>query len=190
MAVVESTDLPHLGGNMDHNDLETFTTTVWDYVIDKFKIKSALDLGSGYGFSSQYFFDKSVATVAVDGLEQNVYNAVYPTVLHDLTKGPFCTQVDLVHCQEVVEHIEEKYLDNLLKSMACGKYILMTNALPGQLGYHHVNLQNTEYWIEHLKTYGFEFMEAESMYIRGLAKANMNPYMAKTGSLFINQKTL
>ena len=31
---------------------------------------------------------------------------------HDLTKGPVVARVDLVHCQEVVEHIEERYLDN------------------------------------------------------------------------------
>jgi hypothetical protein len=32
------------------------------------------------------------------------------------------TRVDLVHCHELVEHIEETFLDNVLASPMCGKY--------------------------------------------------------------------
>jgi len=184
--VTDDTKL-HLGGNYNVNDPETFTTTVWDYVIQKFNIASVLDLGSAYGYSSQYFHEKGLITLAVDGLEQNVINAVYPTLLQDLTNGPVSTRVDLVHCQEMVEHIDEQYLDHLLDSLACGQYILMTNALPGQGGYHHVNEQPTEYWIDHLTQRGFEYLETESLHIRDLADQNKNPYMAKTGSLFCRQ---
>jgi hypothetical protein len=51
---------------------------------------------------------------AVDGLVDSAGSAAYPTLAHDITKGPVCTRVDLVYCHEVVEHIEELYLDNLL----------------------------------------------------------------------------
>jgi hypothetical protein len=188
MKLVTDEVLSHLGGNYDENDPATFTNTVWDFVIDKFSIKSILDLGSGYGYASQYFSNKGILTIAVDGLQYNVENSVYPTILHDLTAGPIGFLVDLVHCQEVVEHIEEKYLDNLLQSLTCGQYLLMTNALPKQDGYHHVNCQEIEYWTEHLNKYHFELLEDDSAHIRNLGKNNNNPYMAQTGCLYIKSK--
>src|SRR6476469_8966838 len=62
----------------------------------------------------------------------NVEVSLYPALQHDLTKGPVFTRVDLVRCQEVVEHIEERYLGNLPESFATGKYVPMTHAQPGQ----------------------------------------------------------
>ena len=82
---------------------------------------------------------------------------------------PNRARVDLVHCQEVVEHIEERYLDNLLESMCAGRFILMTNALPGQGGHHHVNEQPTEYWIHHLAERGCQVMVEDTKRVRKLA---------------------
>ena len=59
--------------------------------------------------------------IAVEGFRDSVEVAHYPDIQHDLTAGAVFTHVDLVHCQEVVEHIEEKYLGNLLDSFASGK---------------------------------------------------------------------
>jgi hypothetical protein len=146
-----------------------------------------LDLGCGLGYSSQYFKRKGLDVLAVDGMIENVNNSIYPSLLCDLTKDRVTTRVDLVHCQEVVEHIEEKYLDNLLSSLACGKFILMTNALPGQGGYHHVNEKPTEYWIEHLKRYNCEYMVEDSARIRRIAEQEGAVWMARTGSIFANR---
>ena len=141
---------PHLGGNIMEGDPQTYSPSVWDYTINRFGIESVLDLGSGVGNAAQYFFRRGLKVVAVDGLAHNVEKAIFPTMLHDITQGPINTRVDLVHCQEVVEHIEEDYLESLLDCLTVGKFILMTHALPGQGGHHHVNLQPPEYWIEHL----------------------------------------
>ena len=183
---VVSTDEPHLGGNIRFGDPETYSPRVWDYVVDRFGVRSVMDLGSGSGNAAYYFHRKGLAVVAVDGLKENIASAIYPTVLCDLTKEPVIAQVDLVHCQEVVEHIEERYLDNLLASLMCGKYILMTNALPGQGGHHHVNLQPTEYWINHLVQRGCQLLALDSNRIRALAQADGAPYLAATGTLFAN----
>jgi len=83
---------------------------------------------------------------------------VIPISLHDLRNGPFITSVDLVLCCEVVEHIEEAYLDNVLRTLANGRVIAMTHAFPGQEGYHHVNCQSPDYWIEKLRLHGYEFL--------------------------------
>jgi hypothetical protein len=177
----------HLGGNILQGDPFTFSPSVWDYTINRFGIESVMDLGSGSGLASSYFFRKGLKVLAVDGLRLNVERSIFPALMHDLTTGPVTTRVDLVHCQEVVEHIEEKYLDNLLGSLLTGRYILMTNALPGQVGHHHVNLQPTEYWIDHLARRGCHLMVEDSQRIRNLAATDGAIYLAQTGLLLFNE---
>lgn len=184
--MVTSDEAAHLGGNIRFGDPDTFAPKAWDYLIERLGVSSVMDLGSGLGHASRYFHRRGVQVVAVDGLIENVRDAIYPTILHDLTTGPVTTRVDLVHCQEVVEHIEERYLDHLLDSLLCGKYILMTNALPGQGGHHHVNLQPTEYWIGHLERRGCHVLVDDSNRIRGFAEQDGAKYLHATGVLYAN----
>ncbi len=179
---------PHLGGNIHYGDPSTFCPQVWDYIIQRFAIKSVLDLGSGEGYSAAYFHSKGLITIATDGLLQNYQNSVYPTVLFDLTKGAFVCNVDLVHCQEVVEHIEEIYIENLLLSLTCGKILLMTHALPGQGGYHHVNEQPYEYWAQKLAEKGFELFVEETNHIRKISSLAGYPFFARSGLLFVKKR--
>lgn len=176
----------HLGGNVRQGDPFTHSPSVWDYLIDRFALRSVLDLGSGRGFAASYFHKAGMQVIAVDGLEENVHNAIYPTLRCDLSETHVSCKVDLVHCQEVVEHIEEKYLDNLLRSMACGKFIVMTHAVPGQGGHHHVNEQPTEYWITHLRRYGYDVLVEDSNRVRQLAVKDGATYLAQTGLVLAN----
>jgi SAM-dependent methyltransferase len=178
---------PHLGGNIIEGDPLTFSPNVWNYVIERFAIESVLDLGSGLGYSSDYFFKKGLKVVAIDGMAENIECALYPTVQFDLTKGVINCKVHLVHCHEVVEHIEEKFLENVLKSLTSGKIILLTNALPSQGGIHHVNEQPTEYWIKHLERYNCHLLVEDTNRIRNIAKAEGSVYLANTGTLFSNR---
>lgn len=181
---------PHLGGNVVEGDPYCFCPTVWDYVINRFCIRSVLDIGSGLGHAADYFFRKGVAVVAMDGLPANIKNAVYPTVLWDLTRGAFATRVDLVYCQEVVEHVEQQYLGNLLSSMTSGKYILMTNGTPGQGGHHHTNEQPTEYWEKHLLRYDCCRLDEDSRRVRHLGEKDGAPFMSLTGTIYANRRRL
>ena len=92
-----------------------------------------------------------------------------------------------MHCQEVVEHIEEAFLENLLQSLACGKFILMTHALPGQGGYHHVNEKPTEYWVEHLRRYNCHVLAEDTARVRKLAEAENARFLAQTGLVLVNR---
>lgn len=148
---------------------------------------SVLYLGAGLGYSSHYFHGAGLQVIAVDGLEFNVKNSIYPSTLVDLTVSHVVCKVDLGHCQEVVEHIEEQYVENVLKSLACGRFIVMTNALPGQGGYHHVNEQPTEYWIGHLARYGCELMAEDTKRVRKLAEQDNARYLAATGIVLTNR---
>ncbi len=178
----------HLGGNVREGDPFTFSPKVWRYVMDRFAIQTILDLGSGLGYSARYFHDLGKIVIAVDGLKENIERAIFPTIRIDLEKGPVECAVDLTHCQEVVEHIHEKYLDNLLQSMSCGKFILMTHALPGQGGHHHVNEKPTEYWIEHMARYQCVVLEEDTRRIRKLAIEDGADYLSRSGLLLANKK--
>jgi hypothetical protein len=98
--------------------------------------------------------------------------------------------VDLVHCQEVAEHIEEQYLENLMASMLCGKIILMTHAMPGQVGHHHVNLQPPEYWIQHFESRGGTLLAEDTRRVRALAEKDGAGYMKRSGMVFANRRRI
>jgi SAM-dependent methyltransferase len=177
---------PHLGGNVKAGDPYTYCPSVWTYVIDRFCVRSVLDLGSGCGNAAYFFHNAGLQVVAVDGLPDNVATSLYPAVLHDLTAGPVQTVVDLVHCQEVVEHVDEQFVDYVLASLLCGKIILMTHALPEQGGYHHVNLQPSSYWIKHLEQRGCSLLDADTARVRALANKDGATHMARSGLVFAN----
>jgi SAM-dependent methyltransferase len=181
---IEPKNAPHLGGNLREGDPYSFCPQIWNYVIDRFAIASVLDLGSGLGYAADYFFRKGLRTIAVDGLAENARAALYPTICHDLTKGPVVANVDLVHCHEVVEHIEERYLDNLLSSLCCGRVVLMTHALPGQGGYHHVNEKPADYWVGHMGKRGYNLLAEDTNRIRAIGQVERAPYMQASGLLF------
>jgi hypothetical protein len=153
-------------------------------VIERFCVKSVLDLGSGIGNAANFFFGKGMRTLAVEGLRENVKAAYYPTLHHDLSNGPVVTDVDLVHCHEVAEHIAEEYLDNLISSLTCGRVILMTHALPGQTGHHHVNLKPMDYWVQHVSDRGYNLLHEDTDRIRLLAAQERAIYMHNSGLLF------
>ena len=163
--VIDSNN-PHLGGNFYELNPSTFCSEVWRYIIDKYAIKSVLDVGAGRGHAAKFFSDLGLNTQAIDGLQQNVDTAVFPVIKIDLLETSFETSVDLVNCIEVVEHVEEKYLDNLLATICSGRWLLMTHGLPGQDGWHHVNNQLPQYWIDHLDRRGFDLLVHETEEIK------------------------
>lgn len=186
MMYVADQEQPHLGGNIESGDSWTYCPGVWGYVLDRFGISTVLDLGCGRGHSSAWFQSRARTVIAVDGLRANVSECLHPAILQDLTLAAVYAPVDLVHCHEVVEHIEERYLANVLASLLNGRIILMTNGVPGQAGHHHVNLQPTEYWIQHLVSLGCEYLAEDTRRIRRLAEQDEAWHMARTGILLYN----
>jgi hypothetical protein len=154
--------------------------------MERFAVRSMMDLGSGRGHAAHWWHQQGVAVVAVDGLRNNCDHSVYPTVHVDLTQSSIYCAVDLVLCVEMVEHLEEQYINNLLDSLCCGEIIVMTNALPGQGGYHHVNEQPTQYWVNHLATRGYTVALDDTRRVRQLAEQEAALHLARTGTVFVN----
>jgi SAM-dependent methyltransferase len=183
--LAQDPDDPALGGNIIGGDPQTYHPQLWTYLVDRFGIGSLLDVGCGEGHCVRHFVECGIRAVGFDGLKRNVECAVVPIILHDLRDGPFHLPVDLVHCCEVVEHIEERYLPNLLATLANGRAIAMTHAIPGQTGHHHVNCQPARYWIDRIEAMGYVLLPRETLEAktRILAAANWT-YFVRSGLLF------
>ena len=151
----------HLGGYYAEGDPHSFCPEMWKYLIERFDIKSVIDVGCGMGYSVQEFLKYCDDVVGIEGSPYAIENSPVKDHIfaHDYTVGELETEdtYDLCWCCEFVEHVEEDYRDNFLSTFAFAKYVAMTHAVPGQGGYHHVNCQPTEYWIEHMSRYGFEY---------------------------------
>ena len=176
---------PSLGGNLIGGDPNSYHPAIWNYLIERFGIRSMLDVGCGEGHCVKFFASEGLMAVGFDGLEANVERAVAPILLHDLRIGPFVKPVDLVHCCEVVEHIDERYVDNVIATLANGNVIAMTHALPGQDGYHHVNCQSASYWIKRLEVLGYTFLPAETQAAKAkISESDAWSYFLQSGLIF------
>lgn len=175
---------PHLGGNIKEGDPFTFAPTTWRYLCERFALRTLLDLGSGLGYSAHFFSQRGVQVIAVDGLEENVDNAIVPTVLHDLTHAPFRCRVDMVYCVEVVEHIAEQFMPNLLTTFQSAKFITMSHADPDQPGYHHVNCKSDAYWVEQLTAAGFHLLPEDTQRVRNAANTDGAYHISRSGLVF------
>lgn len=182
--IVTNKEKPHVGGNVYQGDPWTFAPKVWTYMIERFAVSSVLDIGSGRGHAANWFYKHGCKVIAMDGDTSNVNSALYPTIYHDFTDGPFTCRVDMIHCQEVVEHIQEQYLNYLLHTFTNADVIIMTHATPGQPGYHHVNCQPSEYWIEKLYTIGFVLFGEDTNKVRELASLEKAHHLVRSGLVF------
>lgn len=179
----------NLGGNLYYGDPMSFSPTIIDYMIKRFCVKSVIDVGSGRGHLPWYLTQNyDVSVIGMDGLMSNIKDSLYPLVHCDLTKGSFqASEVDLVTCIEVVEHIDEKYMDNLLDTLALGKVILMTHAFPGNSSSeYHVNEQSDQYWVEKLASRNYAVMMKDTIIVRSLERreAHAPKYFAESALVF------
>jgi len=176
---------PELGGNVHGGDKNTWCPALWSALIREFNIKTMMDVGCGEGHAVKWFRDAGVEACGFDGLSLNVQRSVTQISHFDLTTGELVVPVDLVWCCEVVEHIPELYLDNLLGTLASGRVIAMTHAIPHQLGHNHVNCQNREYWIERIVERGYQHNEDVSRHWRKVSRDGLDGrYFGMTGHVF------
>jgi len=115
--------------------------------------------------------------VGIDGSRRAAHDSVIPDahVIHDFVTAPYVPikSYDLVWSCEFVEHVEAQYADNFLAVFSkAAKCVAITYASPGQPGWHHVNCQPEEYWIQKLSKIGFVLDEALTQEARGFARGH------------------
>ena len=176
---------PHLGGNRVTFNEATFFPAVWRWMVKQYDIKRVFDVGCGLGYAMDEFYAMGCEVVGLEGLWWNIDRCNRPVILQDLTQGyTILKNIDLVWCCEVVEHVEEKYLGNLLQTLSSGRVVAITHAIPGQQGWHHVNCQESPYWIQWMDRLGYSFDEEGSRKSRGMARG----HWGQSGLIFTKKK--
>jgi hypothetical protein len=173
---------PHLGGHDNETHLDD---GVLDYMINKYKIESYLDVGCGPGGMCELAASKGLRVLGIDG--DYTLNHKEKTIIHDYTFGPasITGQFDMAWSCEFLEHVEEQYMSHYMDSFQKAKYVVCTYAVPGQWGHHHVNCQPMQYWKDCFAKYGFKFSASESMNLRSASTMKAN-HFSRSGLFFIN----
>lgn len=157
--------MSHLGGWLTL-DVRSHTPEMWSVVKERWGVKSVLDVGCGSGACVEWWKNNGAVAVGIDGdpalmpfWDERGVNCL----LHDYRDGPSridalgVDKFDLVLSTEFVEHVDEPYVRNFLPDLTRGERLLMTHALPGQGGFHHVNLQEDAYWVELVESAGMVY---------------------------------
>lgn len=181
----------HLGGYVQGGDDATYYPDLWKWAVERYRHDddmAVLDVGCGEGHSLKFFRDQLGCVVrGVEGLPQKDPNII----LHDFTTGPLPVPFGfgLVWCCEFLEHLEERYLPNVIPCLKSAPVVMITHAFPGQGGYHHVNCRPPEYWMGFFAAFGYSFAEEDTRLSRIEAAKNTNPYnhYVRSGMIFKRQ---
>lgn len=177
----------HLGGYVPGGDENTMYPGLWSWLVTSYQVRTVLDVGAGDGVAVDHFNRYGAVAVGVDGMGTG-----HPDVeVHDFQEGPWrpddTSDFDLVWSCEFVEHMEERYVPNFLEAFRLGKLVLMTHAVPGQGGYHHVNCRTADYWIGAMAAAGYVLDWGLTSVTRELAASDCPgpyPFYAHTGMAF------
>lgn len=162
----------HLGGAyLDCNDANTFVPDVWQRLIDKYHIKSMVDVGCGAAWNTAWWHERGYYAFGIEGWHEAIAATRMPMqrmIVHDYTQGPLKLNetFDLAWCSEFVEHVEEKFIPNYMATFKCCNLVCMTYATPGQTGFHHVNEREFPYWLDKMKDNGFTHLPEDTKWMR------------------------
>ena len=179
----------HLGG---HGNKTWIDEGALLYFVDRFYVRSMLDIGCGVGGMYSIAKKNNVYWVGVDGDPEVDDESV---LIHDFTKNSLDIGVkfDLGWSVEFLEHVEEKYMYNYMVLFTECKYVLCTAAIPGTGGYHHVNEQPKEYWINKFGDNGLVYNDEITEKVKEASTMENKSKFGKTwlqrsGMVFINEK--
>lgn len=177
----------HLGGHLGitHTD-----SGALDWLKEK-GVETLLDVGCSVGWQVELANMMGIQAWGLDGDYSLVDNPntkwLSRIFFSDLTKCDpvFPTRFDAVWCVEVAEHIEEKYTDNLLSTLASnlewnGLLVFTANEGPG---IHHVNLKPESWWIQRLAE--FSLIHDPKLTIEIRSRSTMQrEFIRNTGNVF------
>jgi SAM-dependent methyltransferase len=176
--------MDHLGG---HYGGTCMTIPTFDYIRNKFNIKSVIDIGCGPAGMTEYINYSGVYCIGVDGdttLEPKDY-----VLIQDYTLGKLQLDetFDLAYSTEFLEHVYDTYIPNFIDTYQKANYVFCSAAPPGQGGHHHVNEQPISYWIEKFKEYGFTYDEITT---EELKKTCNDKVVTSNGMFFVRDVQL
>jgi len=176
-----------ISGKFPHGDPTTWYPGLWAWTASTLNVRSVLDVGCGEGHCAAYFRELGCEVLGIDGSVQARDSSLVKEchVLHDFNKEPFIPEktYDLVWSCEFVEHVRDEHSGNFLKTFGfAARYVMMTFAEPGQLGWHHVNCQPAKYWIENVSALGFRY---DAELTKSARKAAASGHFFARGLVFV-----
>ena len=183
---------PHLGGNMRGGDGATdYTADLWPWLARVYDLKEKvlLDVGCAEGHSVRAFRAFGVEAIGLEGLWQNARRVGFPTIVHDLTKGPLRIEgVEFVWCCDVLEHVAEEFVENVMETFKCARYVACCHGTEEHApnGWHHVNNKSVEYWAAKFREAGFELEVGRTKESHEITKGRM--YWPDSGRIWKNTK--
>lgn len=172
----------HLGGHANTTHVDRGALI---YLMEAYEVGTMVDLGCGPGGQVREAQGLGIQAFGVDGDW-----TCGPEEVHDFTVGPFpyAPRVDLVWCVEFLEHIEERYLPNVMPFFCNAEVVVISAAPPGKGGHHHVNCQGAGYWIEKFYEEGFGPDRGSTMALRG-ASTMEREFIRDRGLVFTRSKS-
>lgn len=175
---------PHVAGYLKYGETPT---NVINFIVNRYKPKTCLDVGCGPFGSMRIFKSLGIYVWGIDGDDQILYRDDLKEFyinfsIVDLERSPyfFPVKFDLVWSYEVAEHIENSENFVLTITENCNKILAITHAVPGQGGYHHVNCQDDNYWVNKICSKGFRYLNDISLNARKLG----DTYFSRSGLIF------
>mgnify|MGYP001283367014 CR=1 FL=1 len=155
---------------------------------DFFDIKSFLDIGCGPGGMVDYVNDCGIEALGIDGDDSIIRKKNHLFVTHDFCKSSYVPSksYDLGWSVEFLEHVDKEFEVNYLKTFEKCKYVFVTHAPKNTKGYNHVNLEDSNYWIELFIKNNFEYLENITQEIRRSSTIEKN-FIREHGLFFKNK---
>jgi SAM-dependent methyltransferase len=202
----------HLGGHMNKTHTDEGVLT---FMRDTMKSNSMVDIGCGPGGQVELARSLGYETViGIDGdwsvLPKTAENICLEWMgestsedeqkespfwfVHDFSEKPasFLYQpyvpvfFDLAWSVEFLEHVEEQYIPNYMPIFQACKYAIVTHAVPGQDGHHHVNCQEKDYWVDKFREYDMIYQDELTVMARD-SSTMKKPFIKRTGLVFQNR---
>lgn len=178
----EMITMGHLGGYISGGDDATYYPDLWNWLVKDYGVRSVIDVGCGDGVAVRHFEKilpiaaRGSAVIGIDGMPQ--LQPDLDITQWDYTTGPRHPRdnFDLVWSCEFVEHVVERCVPNFLATFACAQTVLMTHAVPGQAGHHHINCQTADYWRGAMAAIGYKLDHTLTRVTRELAAKNPSPW--------------
>jgi SAM-dependent methyltransferase len=150
---------------------------VLDAIVEKWRPRTALDVGCGLGLAMEHLQSEGVECVGIDGSQAAIRRSpVKDRIVLANLNHPFdlSRTFDLVWSYEVAEHIHPEFTKAYLTTLTrhAADLIVISAAHPGQGGAGHFNEQPQGYWIERLAAHGFKVDKEFSAHLQALPGGN------------------
>lgn len=188
--VMAGKDRAPSGLDIRNGDPETWYPDLWLWFMSSLNVRSVIDVGCAEGLCLSLFHDYGCEVHGVDGSRLARSKSRIPQFhyVHDFEDGPYVPSsgYDLVWCCQFVAQVYDRYVDNFMQTFRSSRrFIALCHAAPGQPGWHHVNCQSADYWIERIEAIGYGYRPVLTRYAREAAQRG---HFADRGLVFEKQR--